>query len=160
MSDYPAAIVAAVLARPDPPAATVAEEVNSLTLSVTRAIPNTALRKLWTETGVLARAWVVSRNPQYSYAEQWRCKAVYDAVEGGTFADFNPEDAGQLERMTAYFTVLKAAGPDGGKVLTPEIEAKTLALATVEMTGAQLMGRPLDESDVMNIRKKGLDDGG
>lgn len=152
MSDYPAPIVAAVAARAGMEAAQAAVEISDAVLSVIQPIRNAALRKLWTETGVLARAFFVSSDPQASLDTRAHCRAAYDAITGGFFSDFDTADDTQLARMTVYFDRLKAAGPDGQRVLTDSLVAATLALANVQMTGAELLGRRLDESDILNIR--------
>ena len=105
-----------------------AEALNALTYQRPVPIKGKDVRKLWTEAGVLARAWVVANDPGANFHQRWHCKAAYDAIEGGTFSDFDAADAAQLARMTVYFDRLKAAGPDGGRVLTDEMVAATLAL--------------------------------
>jgi hypothetical protein len=152
MSEYPAAIVAAVAARGSLPAPQAAVEVNDLVLAVKQPIGAAAVRKLWSKGGVLARAWVVANDQNASFASRWHCKAAYDAISHGFFADFDTQSPAQLGEMQVYFTRLKEAGPDGDRVLTDGIIAATLALADVQMTGAELMGRRLDESDIINIR--------
>lgn len=152
MTAYPPALREAVATRAGMDAAAAAVEISRLTFAVRRPIPAAAVRKLWSETGVLARAWVVAGDPAAPFAQRWHCRAAYDAIEGGAFADFSPDDPANLARMQVYFARLLAAGPEGDRVLTPEIVAATLALATVEVVGAELLGRPLDESDVVNMR--------
>jgi hypothetical protein len=129
VSDYAALKAADAALGPEllPPHA-AAEALNALTYQAPVPIKGLAVRKLWTEAGVLARAWVVAHDPAAGFPQRWHCKAAYDAIEGGTFSDFDATDAAQLARMQVYFDRLKAAGPDGGKVLTDELVAATLAL--------------------------------
>lgn len=151
---YPEAIVAAVAARAGEAGVAVAAAVSSQVFTVKRPIHSAAVRKLWSEARVLARAKVIALSPDdFSFDERVDCQAVYDAITQGHFADFDTENPAQLTRMTEYFERLKAAGPSGKKVLTDEIIAATLALADVQMTGAELLGRRLDESDIANIRQ-------
>lgn len=152
MRAYPAVVVAAVLARPDDPAADVAVYVSDQTLAIRRPIQAALVRKLWSEAGVLARAWVVANDPTQPFAQRWHCRAAYDAIEGGAFADFSPDDPANLARMEVYFGRLMAAGPVDDRVLTPGLVTATLALADATATVAEIMGRALDESDVLNIR--------
>ncbi|CAB4137320.1 hypothetical protein UFOVP326_20 [uncultured Caudovirales phage] len=102
--------------------------LNALTWQRPVPIKSASVRKLWTEAGVLARAWVVANDAQAPFGQRWHCKAAYDAIEGGTFSDFDASDPAQLARMQAYFNRLKIAGPEGDKVLTEALEAATLAL--------------------------------
>lgn len=111
---------------------TVAERialVRAMTKNVQGPIHAEAVRKLWTEAGVLARAWVVANDPTASFEHRWHCKAAHDAIAGGYFTDFDANDVGQMARMQVYFGRLMAAGPEDDRVLTPALVAATLALA-------------------------------
>lgn len=117
-------------------AGTVAERIAQLrarTVAQPAPIAAQAVRKLWTEAGVLARAWVVASDPAATFAQRWHCRAAYDALNGGAFSDFDGTDAGQLARMQVYFERLMQAGPEDDRVLTPAIVAATLALGTVQV---------------------------
>lgn len=108
---------------------TIAERialVRGMTVLEDAPIPLAAVRKLWAEEGVLGRAWVVANSDSYSFAERWHCRAAYDALMNGIYNDFDARTQGA--RLTVQFQRLMAAGPDGDKVLTPEIVAATLAL--------------------------------
>lgn len=102
--------------------------VRALTRSEPAPIAAAAVRKLWVEEGVLARAFVVSSSAEFGFRERWHCRAAYDAITHGYFADFDAANEGQRARMQVYFARLMAAGPEGDRVLTQAIVDKTLAL--------------------------------
>jgi hypothetical protein len=141
--DY-AALKAADAALPAAPlpAAEAAAALNAQTYQRATSIKAASVRKLWAETGVLARAWLVAGDTAAPLATRAHCKAAYDAIEGGTFSDFDAQDAGQLARMQVYFDRLKAAGPAEAPVLTDALIAATLALGYEARPAREQWGFP------------------
>lgn len=140
-------IAEAVTARAGAEASAVADEINRTLFKVTRPVVARAVKKMWTERMILARCWVIAHTPEVAFEARVFCRATYDALTGDTFADFDPSDREQRAKMDQYFAALIQAG-----AMTEQDRVDTLALGEVELTGAALHGRPLDESDVINLR--------
>jgi len=125
----------------------VAVEINAMKFAVRRPVRAVAVTKMWMQRMILARCWVIANDTTSPFDARVFCRATYDALTLGTFEDFDPEDAEQRAKMDGYFGALIAAG-----AMTDEDRLDTLALSDVEMTGADLFGRPMDETDIRNIR--------
>jgi|GEM_PF-5548752 len=133
------AVAARALLKPE----AAAVEINRMKFIARRPVRALAVTKLWMQRMILAHCWVIASDPAAPFAARLLCKSTYDAMTLGTLEDFEPDDA----KMDAQFRALISAG-----AMTEQDRIDTLAMSDVEVTGSELFGRLLDETDVKNIR--------
>lgn len=113
------------------------DRLNAAVLTTTRAVPAQVIKKLWAQRMVLAAAWVAAQDANLPAELRVLCRATYDNLMGDLFVDMDPRDPTQTAHIEKYLDGLEAAG-----VLSAELRAETLALATVEQPLRQALGWP------------------
>lgn len=130
-----------------------AEALKAATIAVTGPIPARAVKRLWGQRMVLAAARIAADDPDVPRDLRILCRATYDNLMGDLFADLDPADPTQGPTIAAYLDGLQAAG-----VLSAEVRAETLALATAAVPVRQHIGWPNETiwpGDVAAARKMG-----
>jgi hypothetical protein len=127
-------------------------EIGPLSFAVRRPIRGDAVLKLWSERLILAKATLAASEPGVPFALRAVCLSAARAIEGRAFSDFDVDDPAQLGRMQVFFAALQSVVIEGVAVMTAEDVAATLALADTTATGAELLGRAPNETDIINIR--------